>query len=245
MAMAESHDPDARTLAANTLDTARHLHDNRHDLFASRLARNHGYNEPERSASRSIVPDRLLEHISRADNVDDAVKESAAQSLTLSQQIRYDRQAALGGEAATVTSEAGNFHRGVYDMQHHGNGSDPRSFRLLPGKAIRAEGQPASSDKVVNQAFDNCLKVLDFYQKIFNYDSLDNSNMPVISSVHFAQAYGNAFWYDGAQQMVYGDGSNFIYNFTACIDVIGHEMTVSSLNLQPPTSKSPITSFSS
>lgn len=29
-------------------------------------------------------------------------------------------------------------------------------------------------------------------------------------------------------QMVFGDGHDFLYHFTKCIDVIGHEMTVSS-----------------
>jgi Zn-dependent metalloprotease len=28
-------------------------------------------------------------------------------------------------------------------------------------------------------------------------------------------------------QMVFGDGGTMLYNFTKCIDVIGHEMTVS------------------
>src|SRR5438045_3974727 len=47
------------------------------------------------------------------------------------------------------------------------------SRMLLPGKLVRAEGQPASKDKTVNEAYDNCLKVLQFYKEIFNYISLD------------------------------------------------------------------------
>ncbi|KAI4213334.1 MAG: hypothetical protein LQ351_004075 [Letrouitia transgressa] len=229
-AMADSQDPDARQLAANTINTARNLHDTRHSVFAAKLARLHfghdGHDAPDEhsaSAPQSIIPNALLEHISKADDVDDAVKESAARSLTLSQKIRDDRQAVLGAKEAAVKAEI--FHRGVYDMQHRGDGDDSRTFRYLPGKVIRVEGQPLVKDKNVNEAYDNCLKVLEFYKKVFDYNSLDNKNMPVISSVHFAQNYGNAFWFDSKKQMVYGDGDKFLYNFTGCIDVIGHEMT--------------------
>ena len=43
------------------------------------------------------------------------------------------------------------------------------------------------------RAYENCLKVLEFYQKVFNYTSLDGKNMQVVSSVHVGQAFANAF----------------------------------------------------
>jgi len=49
--------------------------------------------------------------------------------------------------------------------------------------------------------------------------------MHVVSSVHFGQGFANAMWTEGPNQMVYGDGNDVLYNFTAAIDVIGHEMT--------------------
>ena len=103
-------------------------------------------------------------------------------------------------------------------------GSEDDDGQSLPGEPARLEGQPASSDQTVNQAYDSCLKVLQFYKDTFNYDSIDNKNMHVINSVHFGSGFGNAFW--NGQQMVYGDGDDTIGNFTACLDVIGHEMTV-------------------
>jgi len=152
------------------------------------------------------------------------VKESAARSLALSQQIRDQR--ALGAEERVEGGDTGvHFHRGVYDMETKGDPDDESSLKLLPGKPVRLEGQPPSKDKDVNLAYDSCLKVLEFYKKIFNYDSLDNHNLPIVSSVHFGKNYGNAFWLSDKQQMVYGDGDKFIHNFTSCIDVIGHEMT--------------------
>ena len=234
--MANSEDPDARELAASTIETARTLHNSRHSLFASKLNRHHSHDAPNgsdesgTSAPQDIVPNVLLEHISKAEDVEDAVKQSAARSLAVSQQLRGDRQAAVGTEVHAAPAEV--FHRGVYDMRCQGDGNDSSTFRLLPGKPIRVEGQPPAHDKNVNEAYDNCLQVLQFYKKVFDYNSLDNNNMPVSSSVHFARNFGNAFWLDGKRQMVYGDGSKLLYNFTGCVDVIGHEMTVGSLKIQ-------------
>jgi Zn-dependent metalloprotease len=48
--------------------------------------------------------------------------------------------------------------------------------------------------------------------------------MPLNATVHFGQAYNNAFW--NGQQMVFGDGDDDLFNrFTVAVDVIGHELT--------------------
>jgi Zn-dependent metalloprotease len=140
-------------------------------------------------------------------------------------------------ESAARAAIPQQFWRGIYDLEGEGSVETLAQWRasleLLPGKPVRLEGQPAVEDKAVNEAYDNCLKVLDFFKKVFNYTSLDGQNMPVISSVHFSQDYANAMWTGSAEQMIYGDGNTVLYNFTACIDVIGHEMTVSSPCLPP------------
>lgn len=42
--------------------------------------------------------------------------------------------------------------------------------------------------------------------------------------MHYGQDYDNAFW--NGHQMVFGDGDGEIFgDFTACVDVIGHELT--------------------
>ena len=228
-AVANSEDPEARQLGAKTLAISRLVHKTRREHIASKLSQNpFGNNGPSGSPQQGIVPNILLEHISKADDIDESVKKSAAESLAVSQQIRDGRQAPL----KTKTQAAGadttvQFHRGVYDLQHQGDENNLGD--LLPGKPVRLEGQPPAKDKAVNEAYDNSLKVLEFYRKFFNYTSLDNKNMPVTSTVHFSQNYGNAFWTDEYQQMLYGDGDKLLHNFTGCIDVIGHEMTVRSL----------------
>ena len=114
-------------------------------------------------------------------------------------------------------------HRLVYDAQ----GKDS-----LPGKLVRSEGQGPVKDKAVNSAYDNAGKTYDFYEEVFNRNSLDGHGMTLISSVHLAEVdemgefvpLNNAFW-DG-EQMAYGDGDNIIFrNFPGSLNVVGHELT--------------------
>ena len=74
----------------------------------------------------------------------------------------------------------------MYDAKHSSNQGQ------LPGKLVRAEGEKKVKDKAVNEAFDNVGIVLDFYKKHFNWNSIDNKNMDVISTVHFGKDYENA-----------------------------------------------------
>jgi Zn-dependent metalloprotease len=57
---------------------------------------------------------------------------------------------------------------------------------------VRAEGQKAAKDKAVNEAYDNVGHVLQMYKDLFNWQSIDNQNMHVVSSVHFGKNYENA-----------------------------------------------------
>ncbi|KAF5967414.1 hypothetical protein FBULB1_11216 [Fusarium bulbicola] len=116
-------------------------------------------------------------------------------------------------------------YRAVHDIHESSNESK------LPGDLIRDNGKKEasstkpSSDKAVNEAFDNVGLVLGFYKKFFQWLSIDNKDMDVISTVHFGKQYENAFWDPEKLQMVFGDGGEFLNNFTGCIDVIGHELT--------------------
>nr|MDQ3327633.1 M4 family metallopeptidase [Chloroflexota bacterium] len=66
----------------------------------------------------------------------------------------------------------------------------------------------------------------DFYRSTFNRNSLDNSGLTMVSSVHYGNAYDNAFW--NGTQMVYGDGSQTAGGFrelSGALDVVAHELT--------------------
>lgn len=72
--------------------------------------------------------------------------------------------------------------RSIHDAKRSFSESD------LPGKLVRAEGDGPVDDKAVNQAFENVGKVLAFYKEHFNWKSMDNKNMDVVSTVHFGEA---------------------------------------------------------
>lgn len=183
-------------------------------------------------AQQAIVPEVLLEHITRSEAVDEATKERAKRDLEVTRRATaaYKEAVAPGAaaEKAAAAAEAApqpqpqpsGFYRAVYDAKHDPDMGD------LPGELLRVEGQQPVEDATANAAFDNVGKVLEFYLDKFNWRSIDDRNMQVLSSVHYGVNFQNAFWDDAAQQMVFGDGHSFLYRFANCLDVIGHELTV-------------------
>jgi Zn-dependent metalloprotease len=236
--IAEGQDPEASRLATETLASIEHIHHTRKGFFEAKLA--HAHHGGLRT--QDIVPDYVLEDIAGAEGVDEATQQNALDTLAANRHFREQRTAGVKDAAAAVTpsAPAAGFARSVYDMETRekkDKGADI-TYTLLPGKLARSEGQAVASDKAVNEVYDNCLKVLQFFQKIFNYNSLNGQNMPVVSSVHYKKDYQNASWIGvdtgvnpnvTYNQMVYGDGGGDLVNFTNCIDVMGHEMTVSTI----------------
>jgi Zn-dependent metalloprotease len=105
--------------------------------------------------------------------------------------LHLDSRAKSGAEIAQLAAEDGKHpketpHRAVYDARHVSSESE------LPGKLVRAEGDKEAKDKIVNEAYDNVGTVLQFYKDKFKWNSIDNKNMDVISSVHFGEQYENA-----------------------------------------------------
>lgn len=87
---------------------------------------------------------------------------------------------------------------------------------------VRTEGQAATGNADVDQAYDFSGDTYNFYSSRFGRDSLDGAGMPLKSTVKYCDPsapcpYQNAFW--NGQQMVYGDG------FASADDVVGHELT--------------------
>ncbi|MEH2922379.1 M4 family metallopeptidase [Samsonia erythrinae] len=113
------------------------------------------------------------------------------------------------------TVPAGQAHRSIHDAEHQ---------QQLPGKQVRAEGQPSNGDIAVDEAYDYLGATYDFFWKVFQRNSLDAKGLMLTGTVHYGQDYQNAFW--NGQQMVFGDGDGKIFNrFTIALDVIAHELT--------------------
>lgn len=92
----------------------------------------------------------------------------------------------------------------------------------LPGQQI---ADPANSaDLSVKDAFNYSGTTYNFYKDRFGRDSFNGAGATMHSTVHYGQAYDNAFW-DGSR-MVYGDGSGQYFSSLARdLDIVAHELT--------------------
>ncbi|MDX6241446.1 MAG: hypothetical protein QOG10_6270 [Kribbellaceae bacterium] len=162
-----------------------------------------------------IIPPYLLEHLERTAD-DPNLRALYRQSLQHDAVLRprpAEIRRATQEEQQAPTAESPK--RAVYDAEH-GTG--------LPGRQVRAEGEPPVQDAAVDEAYDGTGSTWKMFKECFGRDSVDNAGLPLTSTVHYDRDYANAFW-DGSQ-MVFGDGDGQIFKgFTSCIDVTGHELT--------------------
>ncbi|WP_424978299.1 M4 family metallopeptidase [Labedella gwakjiensis] len=89
---------------------------------------------------------------------------------------------------------------------------------------MRAEGEPSTGDPAADEAYDGLGATHALFLDAFDRDSIDDSGLPLEATVHFGNAYDNAFW-DGSR-MVFGDGDGQVFErFTRSLSVIGHELS--------------------
>jgi len=166
----------------------------------------------------SIVPPYMLEAL--ATHEDAEVREAARSSLLLTERLRGRRPleallARLSPLAPLARSHDGSEQRRVFTSNH---------TTKVPGMIVRQEGDPPSHDPAIDEAYDAAGIIYAFYREVLGRNSVDDRGMHLLSSVHYAHKFDNAFW--NGLQMVYGDGDGKVFGtFTSCVDVIGHEMT--------------------
>lgn len=174
-----------------------------------------------------IVPPHMLEVLAIRGS-----KKTAAMARSLLDQtrkVRHERAefrtgramleeaGAMGGFVSTALSRAAtqsNLDRAIHDGEGKAG---------LPGKLLRKEGDPASGDAAVDEAYDGAGDVYRLYFEAFSRDSLDGNGMKLVQTVHHRRNYNNAFW--NGEQMVYGDGDGEIFQKFTELSVIGHEMS--------------------
>lgn len=175
-----------------------------------------------RNPIQCIIPPYITENLAKS--ADPKVRARAVTQLASAASMRAFREAAQAMPTLMAAmSPAGRKHRLIYDS---------RKTDQLPGKLVRSEGQAKSADAAANEAYDFSGHTYDFYEKLFQRNSLDDNGMTLISSVHLADVddtgkfvpMNNAFW--NGQQMAYGDGDGILFQrFTGSLDVVGHELT--------------------
>ncbi|QHC66271.1 peptidase M4 family protein [Rathayibacter sp. VKM Ac-2759] len=176
---------------------------------------------------RTVVPPYLLVRIARLD--DPAFARAArAASRSLEQDVPFRRvrpgEPAPGpgrgtpGASATATPTP---RQRVQALQR--TISDAETAEVLPGAVVRREGEPATGDPAVDEAYDGLGAMSAFLQQAYGRDSIDDAWLPLDATVHYGDDYDNAFW-DGSR-MVFGDGDGQVFRrFTVSPSVIGHEL---------------------
>lgn len=161
----------------------------------------------------SIVPPYVLERVATASP---ELAEAARRTLDHDHGRRGQRTAVPDqpGRGRPATDDGAGPNRSVHDAQHRTS---------LPGRLVRAEGDPATADEAVNGAYDGLGSTWALLHDALGRDSLDDRGMGLLATVHYGRNYLNAFW-DG-RQMVFGDGDGEIFvSFTGSLDVIAHEL---------------------
>lgn len=165
----------------------------------------------------TIVPPYLLQHLEQHANplVQARARATLAADAAFRAAGRLPAPRATAAAVAPATTGTGSVDRTVFDAQN---------TQQLPGAPVRTEGQAAVEDVAVNEAYDGLGHTWDLFFQAYGRDSLDGAGMPLLATVHYGEAYANAFW-DG-ERMVFGDGDGEVFErFTAAVDVIGHELT--------------------
>lgn len=172
-----------------------------------------------RNPLHCIVPPYLLDHLARSE--DQRVRDFALRNLQASASLRTMRVVMPAPSILSMNAfgSLGRKSRRVYDLRHA-----PPTPAKLPGILARSEGQPATGNPAVDEAYDGAGETYDFYDALFGRDSIDGRGMAITSTVHAGDRFDNAFW--NGRQMVYGDGDGIVFDrFTRALDVIGHELT--------------------
>ena len=166
-----------------------------------------------RNPYQCIVPPYIIEHLAQSENPE--IRAEAIAHLSVDATVRAFRQPEYDTPSLIPMASPNRQRlRLVYDAQRTDQ---------LPGVLVRAEGQEDVSDEAVNEAYHFSGDAYDFYDQVFQRNSLDNEGTTLISSVHIVPR-NNAFW--NGSQMAYGDGDSLIFQrFTRSLDVVGHELT--------------------
>jgi Zn-dependent metalloprotease len=176
----------------------------------------------QRNPIQCIIPPYVTDELVKS--ADPKIRSRAVAQIRTAARMRAFREAAQAMPTLmAVMSPSKKKFRQVYDAKQ----SDQ-----LPGTLVRSEGQAKVGDAAMDEAYDGAGDTYDFYDKIFQRNSLDDNGMTLISSVHVAEVddigqlgpMNNAFW--NGEQMAYGDGDGVVFRrFTQSFDVIGHELT--------------------
>jgi Zn-dependent metalloprotease len=175
-------------------------------------------------SGRLIVPPRVLRRLAEDESIPAESRQAMRDCVAVEEAWRRLRS------AQTEAIQSSLLATGITTLQVAGvlasvpaiTVYDCKNTRSLPGLPVSNPG--SSADSTAKRAFGTTRAVVDFYQKCFGRNSVDDAGMTLMSSIHYGVRYDNAFW--NGSQMTYGDGDGQVLtDFTKADDVIGHELT--------------------
>ncbi|MBS0526309.1 MAG: M4 family metallopeptidase [Proteobacteria bacterium] len=171
------------------------------------------------SCTCTIVPREVLMRLSQDKELSAELRKSLFDAAQISHEFRE-----LRSQHARVTSVMAAHSMAMLDLAAAPLVTvyDCKHTQTLPGTPVPNPGSAA--DATAKRAFTETTNVAKFYKDVFNRNSIDDHGMTMMSSIHYGSKFNNAMW--TGQQMLYGDGDGALFvDFTAGIDVIGHELT--------------------
>lgn len=156
-----------------------------------------------------FIPPVVLENLARSD-----VEEAR---LSINQSVA-DRDERTTTEVSMQTlmgiAPPGEGPREVYDCQNQW---------VKRVSLARGEGDPATGDDSVDNAYDFVGNAGDYLKEALNRNSWDGIGTDLIVNVHYGVNYMNAFW-DG-DELTFGEGNGTIFtDFSKSLDVVAHEL---------------------
>jgi Zn-dependent metalloprotease len=166
-----------------------------------------------KSVSHCVLPPFVLESIARNGSAES--RDTALRNLSVDHSVRASRLIEQLAPTLGPESPAPSLARTI---------ADAKTSTSLPGTTVRTEGNDATDDVAVNEAYDGLGATFDFYWEAYSRNSINNRGQALRATVHFDEDYDNAFW--NGRRMIFGDGDGTYFNrFTVSVDVIGHELT--------------------
>lgn len=193
-------------LAMTTYPKGKHMHEHDHSATCTSCA---------------FLPPYIVRSLAESD--DPSLRRVAFDTVEASAIGRTMRLFDPGPLLGRSTTPGLGRRRSVYDM---GGNYDP-----LPGTLRRAEGQQASGDAMVDEAYENAGIVHAYYKSVLSRESLDGAGCALLSCVNYGHQVGNGFW-DGVR-MLYGAGDGALFHsFTRSLSIAAHEMTHGVLSFE-------------
>lgn len=149
---------------------------------------------------------------------------------------RYNNLQTIQGQGNGVLGDMKQFEvstgNGAFVMTDAANGVQIRTLtaaqQQVRGTSVTSQSQNSWDTGVPGagaavDAHFNAAAVYKYYKEKHGRNAIDGAGGPLISTVHFGQAYDNAAW--DSTGMLYGDGGQMFRPLSVSIDVVGHEFT--------------------